>query len=94
MPYYSTWLAQKEEGIFNFFAGRKCLLSLVIIVNLIAVVGFNYQVSDEFVYKGRNVTVAAHRGDVQNAPENSLSSIKSAIETACDMLFDCLEGEK
>ncbi|MCD8508475.1 MAG: hypothetical protein LRY73_00210 [Bacillus sp. (in: Bacteria)] len=51
----------------------------------------NYTINDNIVYLKWNVQVAAHRGDVQNAPENSMSAILSAIEKGVDAVeFDVM----
>ncbi|WP_280772055.1 glycerophosphoryl diester phosphodiesterase membrane domain-containing protein [Salipaludibacillus daqingensis] len=84
--YPSKRLAKVENGLTGFFAKRKYSLVAVIFIYVTTVFALNYTVNDQLVYLKWNVQVAAHRGDLQNAPENSLSSIESALEKGVDAI--------
>ncbi|MBU9720602.1 MULTISPECIES: glycerophosphoryl diester phosphodiesterase membrane domain-containing protein [Bacillaceae] len=73
-----------ESKITHFFNKRRFLLGALFLVYITGIVIINYSVNDNIVYLKWNVQVAAHRGDLMHAPENSISSIRSAIEKGVD----------
>ncbi|MDL4839326.1 glycerophosphodiester phosphodiesterase [Aquibacillus rhizosphaerae] len=77
-------LARVENYLIHFFTKRKYTLLFVIMVFLTGSVVINYSVHDNIVYLKWDVSVASHRGDLMNAPENSMSSISSAIDKGVD----------
>ncbi|OIJ15514.1 glycerophosphodiester phosphodiesterase [Anaerobacillus arseniciselenatis] len=80
-----------ENGIVRFFTRRKYTLASVVFVFITGMFFINDTLNDNIVYLQWNVQVAAHRGDAYNAPENSMSSIKSAIEKGVDAVeFDVM----
>lgn len=84
--YKSSVLKKVEGKAFNFFQKRKYLLLLVLIMFLTGSYFLNFSISDETINIGRNVLIAAHRGDSRNAPENSISSIRFAINKEADFI--------
>ncbi|WP_416149904.1 glycerophosphodiester phosphodiesterase family protein [Salipaludibacillus sp. HK11] len=77
-------LAKFEHKLTHFFTKRKYTLVAVVIIYVTSVFAINYSVNDQLVYLKWNVQVAAHRGDLHSAPENSLSSIEAAVEQGVD----------
>ncbi|MDG5786769.1 glycerophosphoryl diester phosphodiesterase membrane domain-containing protein [Evansella sp. AB-P1] len=89
--YGNRRLTALENRIVRFFTKRRFTLSFVIFFYVTGMFAVNYNVNDNIVYLKWNVQVAAHRGDVQNAPENSMSAILSAIEKGVDAVeFDVM----
>ncbi|OEF97374.1 glycerophosphoryl diester phosphodiesterase membrane domain-containing protein [Desulfuribacillus alkaliarsenatis] len=84
--YESTRLANMEERMFRFFGKRKQLLIFIVIFNLVGTFVLNYHVSSDVINLGRSVEIAAHRGDPINAPENSISSIRAALDQDVDFV--------
>lgn len=84
-------LMKFEVGITNYFVKRKMILFALILFVLPGLYILNDSLNDNVVYLKWNVQVAAHRGDSYNAPENSISSIRSAIERGVDAVeFDVM----
>ncbi|WP_327607130.1 glycerophosphodiester phosphodiesterase family protein [Virgibacillus tibetensis] len=77
-------LTNLEEGISRYFTKRKYTLTAVVAITLTGMFIINYAVNDSIVYLKWDVAVASHRGDMKEAPENSMSSIRSAIEKGVD----------
>lgn len=77
-------LNELEKKVNRFFTARKAVLVSLLMVYLTGMFLVNYTVNDNVVYLDWNVSVAGHRGDIHSAPENSISSIKSAIEKGVD----------
>lgn len=82
--YGNNKLFTYENRVIHFFTKRKSTLYPVIIIVVTAMLLINETLNNNIVYLKWNVQVAAHRGDPQIAPENSLSGIKSAIEKKVD----------
>ncbi|GAB3795939.1 glycerophosphodiester phosphodiesterase [Virgibacillus kimchii] len=79
-------LSAIELKTMRFFKKHK---KAVISFGAIVVTGIffiNYYVSDAIVYLKWDVAVASHRGDTTNAPENSMSSIQSALNKGVDAI--------
>lgn len=79
-------LRRMEEQAFSFFRTRKRLFLAVVLINLVGTLGISYYISDDVINLGRNIHIAAHRGDKLSAPENSLSSIRAALEKEIDFV--------
>lgn len=83
-----------ESRIIYFFKKRRLSLVSLLVLYVAGMFLVNYTINDNIVYLKWNVQVAAHRGDVQNAPENSMSAIWSAIEKGVDAVeFDVMMTE-
>ncbi|WP_411954617.1 glycerophosphodiester phosphodiesterase family protein [Alkalibacillus sp. S2W] len=82
----SIRLAVAERKAYSFFRRRRLLISLLVIVYVTGVFAYNQTISGNLVYLDWNVEVAAHRGDSKNAPENSMSSVESAIEQGLNVV--------
>ncbi|MBM7570763.1 glycerophosphodiester phosphodiesterase family protein [Aquibacillus albus] len=80
----NTKLCTWEEQLTRVFTNKKKTLTAVVIVLLTVIFFISYTVNDNLVYLKWDVAVAAHRGDWQDAPENSMSSIQSAINKGID----------
>jgi glycerophosphoryl diester phosphodiesterase len=73
-----------ENKSFGFFRKRKYLLLSILMVYMTSLFLMNYFINDNIVYLKWSVAIAGHRGDMYNAPENSLSSVRSAIDKGVD----------
>lgn len=82
--YGNNKLFTYENRVIHFFTKRKSTLYPVIIIVVTGMLLINETLNNNIVYLKWNVQVAAHRGDPQIAPENSLSGIRSAIEKKVD----------
>ncbi|MCI3919216.1 glycerophosphoryl diester phosphodiesterase membrane domain-containing protein [Paenibacillus sp. TRM 82003] len=82
----SRWLRRLEVRLVSYFRNRGVRKTLVVLglVYLSGVLAVNHSIGGRLVYLDWNVKVAAHRGDIQSAPENSLSAIRAAIEKQVD----------
>lgn len=77
-------LNKLEKDLSCFLVNRKYIV-LTIVIGYVTVLFFvNDTVQDRLVYLKWDVEVASHRGDLRNAPENSISSIRSAIDKGVD----------
>ncbi|WNF37898.1 glycerophosphoryl diester phosphodiesterase membrane domain-containing protein [Bacillaceae bacterium IKA-2] len=82
--YGNNKLFTYENRVIHFFTKRRSTIYPVIIIVVTGMLLINDTLNNNIVYLKWNVQVAAHRGDPQNAPENSLSGIRSAIEKRVD----------
>jgi glycerophosphoryl diester phosphodiesterase len=82
----SKVLRHVEVRIAGYFRSRgiRRILLLFAIVYVSGVMTLQQSIGHRFVYLDWNVKIAAHRGDIQQAPENSISSIRSALAKQVD----------
>lgn len=80
------WLMRKEVHLKENISNKRVLLVLYLIVSGLVSFSLTNRVNEEFLYAGRNILVAAHRGDALNAPENSLSAIESALTRGASVI--------
>ncbi|MRH43201.1 glycerophosphodiester phosphodiesterase [Aquibacillus halophilus] len=73
-----------ESYVTKFFTKKKHTFVSVVIIFLTGLFLINYTVNENIVYLKWDVSVASHRGDLKNAPENSMSSVRSAIDKGVD----------
>lgn len=73
-----------ERAANDFFNKRRYALALTVFVYITLIFLINYTVNEQSDYLKWNVQVAAHRGDIHRAPENTITSIRSAIEMGVD----------
>ncbi|MFA9558358.1 glycerophosphodiester phosphodiesterase family protein [Evansella sp. AB-rgal1] len=89
--YGNKYLVSFENKITKFFTRKKVTVASVIMIYITSMFFLNYTVNDNIVYLKWNVQVAAHRGDLHAAPENSMSAISAAIEGGADAVeFDIM----
>lgn len=87
----SKKLTAFENRVTGFFTKRRFMLGTLVVVYITGMFFINYSVNENIVYLKWDVQVAAHRGDVQSAPENSMSAILSAVEKGVDAVeFDVM----
>ncbi len=85
----SQFLKKIEMVIQRMFRRRRTLLATILFINLAVSFYVGYSLNTNLMYIGRPVLIAAHRGDTIHAPENSLSAIRSALESGADVIeFD------
>jgi glycerophosphoryl diester phosphodiesterase len=74
----SKVLRQVEVRVTEYFRSRgiRHILILLMIVYVTGVMTLQHSIGHRLVYLDWNVKVAAHRGDIQHAPENSIRSIR------------------
>jgi glycerophosphoryl diester phosphodiesterase len=75
-----------ELAAERFFKKRKKAVISLAVILVSGIFFINYSVSEAIVYLKWDVAVASHRGDAINAPENSMSSIRSAIDKGVDAI--------
>lgn len=80
----SSYLLQVEKKVGRFLSRRKSFFISATVVVLSLLFAINYVVNDSLVYLKWDVEIASHRGDLKHAPENSMSSIRSAIRKGVD----------
>ncbi|WP_157184250.1 glycerophosphoryl diester phosphodiesterase membrane domain-containing protein [Evansella cellulosilytica] len=81
--YGSKSLITVEKRVKRFFS-KRFTISAAVFIYVTSMFFINFTINDNLVYLNWNVQVAAHRGDLHSAPENSLSSIRSAIDKGVD----------
>lgn len=86
IAYESKFFRRLDIKLKSIFNKRKGLIIVFTVIYFIGAFLFTNYVSDNIINIGRNVLIAAHRGDPVNAPENSLSSIRAAIEQEVDFV--------
>lgn len=69
-----------EQRGFDFFRQKKAWMFTLLVAYLCGVFMLNVSVSEQFAYLKWHTAVAAHRGDMGNAPENTISSIRAALD--------------
>ncbi|MFC3343906.1 glycerophosphoryl diester phosphodiesterase membrane domain-containing protein [Paenibacillus abyssi] len=84
--YKSRLFAALELKASTYFKTRtkRFYLILTLILYLAGTFVLNHSINSNLVYLKWNVSVAGHRGDLYHAPENSMSSIWSAINKNVD----------
>lgn len=75
-----------EKRILLYMSRKKYMVASIVVFYLTVLFGVNYYLNDRFVYLDWNVSIASHRGDFLNAPENSMSSIRSALDKGVDAI--------
>jgi len=86
VPYESKLFRKLDHKRRNIFKKRKNIIIVLVIIYFIGAFLFSSYVNDNIINIGRNVLVAAHRGDPINAPENSLSSIRESLKQEVDFV--------
>lgn len=80
---YQSGLGRLEIRFARWLKGlkrRRLLYASVAVAYIGLSVFVGFKTGNGLVYVKWNVTIAAHRGDTERAPENSLPSVTSAIE--------------
>lgn len=72
------WLMEKEKNIYRKPLRKSYAFLLFLLVGFLGTFFINSQINETLLYSGRNLHIAAHRGDALRAPENTLSAIDSA----------------
>lgn len=65
---------------------RRYLSGFIVLLSLLLTFYMSHTLNQDFLYKGRGIAVAAHRGKVGNTPENSLSAIALALDLGVDVI--------
>jgi glycerophosphoryl diester phosphodiesterase len=81
--YSSRKLKRFEKKLVAFFARRKYLVLFILLVYLIGTYLINYSVTESVLRW--DVKISSHRGE-SDAPENSLSSVRSALSKGVDAI--------
>ncbi|MYL57726.1 glycerophosphodiester phosphodiesterase [Virgibacillus halodenitrificans] len=80
----SSYFLKLEKNVGKFLSRRKSFFISTTVIVLSLLFAINYVVNDSLVYLKWDVEIASHRGDLKHAPENSMSSIRSAIRKGVD----------
>ncbi|RPF56151.1 glycerophosphodiester phosphodiesterase family protein [Aquisalibacillus elongatus] len=81
-----TRTAIYERLLFRFFRNHRWFVIFIIFIYLTGMFFISHNVNENLTYLKWNVEVAAHRGDKMHTPENSMSSIRSAVEKNADVV--------
>ncbi|MBC7960580.1 MAG: glycerophosphoryl diester phosphodiesterase membrane domain-containing protein, partial [Vallitaleaceae bacterium] len=73
-----------EQKLIRFFGARKYLIMLLLTVYFTITFILSYSATEDILRW--NVQIASHRGDGFSAPENSMSSIQSALAKGVDAI--------
>ncbi|ABR49254.1 glycerophosphoryl diester phosphodiesterase [Alkaliphilus metalliredigens QYMF] len=84
--HHNKRLQKLENLVGGLFRRRRNFVFLILVINLIVMLYLNFAVSENLIYIGRSVSIAGHRGDLHVAPENSLSSVRAAMEKEVDYI--------
>jgi Glycerophosphoryl diester phosphodiesterase len=80
---YRSFLGRLEDGLTSVmkrFSRKRTLLIALMIAYVSLALFVGLKASSHLVYAKWSVLISAHRGDIENAPENSLPSILGAID--------------
>lgn len=75
----SPFFSRIETTIGRLFKQRRNIVVVTIAASLAGIVFINGLVQNSIVYLPWNVSVASHKGDGYNTPENTVASVESAI---------------
>lgn len=78
------FLLNFEGRIKMYFSKKKIKLKYVLFIIVLIFFSLNFLLNNNIL--GWNIKIAAHRGDVHNNPENSLSAINYAIDEGADFI--------
>ncbi len=79
---YYTWVGKKElklTGIVGGWSKKKAFYITLASLYLVLALIVGLKANDGLVYAKWTVNIAAHRGDAENAPENTLPAVKNAL---------------
>lgn len=79
---YRSSLGRFEDavsGMIKRFAHKRILFALLAVIYVSLALFVGLKASSHLVYAKWSVLISAHRGDTENAPENSLPGVQSAI---------------
>ncbi|WP_424768747.1 glycerophosphoryl diester phosphodiesterase membrane domain-containing protein [Paenibacillus sp. sgz302251] len=85
--YHSRVIGPIEQRVVVFLKGRtnkRIVYTSIFTVYLAIAFILGHAANDQLVYVNWSVLVSAHRGDMQEAPENSMAAVRSAIEKGFD----------
>lgn len=74
----------EKHTIFNQFLNNKWVVSIALVVIMIMAYVYIYMLYEGFDTVKYDVEITAHRGSSLEAPENTLSALKNAIENGAD----------
>ncbi|RQD70290.1 MAG: glycerophosphodiester phosphodiesterase [Tindallia sp. MSAO_Bac2] len=80
------FLEKVEWVIRRLFRRRRVLLVFILGVNLIGTFIIGHSLNENFMHIGRDIKIAAHRGDPVNAPENTMSAVRAALDQQADYI--------
>lgn len=83
----SRWFGPLEKRLYAYVEGRtrtRILYVSAAAVYLALALTVSYAANDNLVYVKWSVLLSAHRGDSLEAPENSLSAVRSSVEQGID----------
>ncbi len=80
------WLMRKEVHLKENISNKRLVLAVYLLISGLLSFTLANRVNEDFLYAGRNILIAAHRGDALHAPENSISAIESALERGASVI--------
>lgn len=79
-------LSHIEARMRALFATRRSLLMFTLTMCFVGMIAMNFSLNENIAYVRWHMAVVAHRGDLHYAPENTISSIRSAIDKGVDVV--------
>ncbi len=80
------WLMELEKKIMKTMVSKKRNFGLFMLLSMGIAFSVGLKMNQDFLYKGRDILIAAHRGDEKIAPENTLAAINAAIKNGSDIV--------
>ncbi len=80
---FRSFLGRLEDrlaGVVSRFPRKRALIASLAVVYVCMALFVGLKASGNLVYAKWNVLISAHRGDTEQAPENSLPAVRSAID--------------
>lgn len=79
-------LEKLEWLVSRLFRRRKLLLAVILMSVLVGSFFLGHSLNENLMHIGRDIKIAAHRGDPVNAPENTMSAVRSALDQHADFI--------
>ncbi len=79
-------ISKLERNLVEKTFTKKTTFGLFLILSVLVAFAVGFRINQSFLYKGRNILIAAHRGDERAAPENTMAAIDSAVRNGADLI--------
>lgn len=79
-------LSRLESRMRTLFKTRRSLPVFTLVMCFVGMLALNFSLHEKISYVRWHMAIVGHRGDLHQAPENTLSSIRSAINKGVDAI--------